>query len=110
MKKYLFLALALVMALTLTACGNGEPDPSAPSSADPSPQPSEQPPTTTELTVWGMVCSRCENKIINAVSAIDGVIEVSADSNADLVTVVHEPGLDLALAESAIIGEGFNLP
>jgi copper chaperone CopZ/predicted small lipoprotein YifL len=72
--------------------------------------PEEPTAITTELTVWGMVCVRCENKIKNELSKIDGIISVSADSNADKVTVVHEPDLDIAVIEGAITGEGFNIP
>ena len=108
------LILAFTMLFTLAACSADEPaaTPPAEQGAEPTAteQPAEQPTVTTELTVWGMVCSRCENKVINAVSALYGVMEVSADSNADTVTVVHEPELDAAFIEEAITAEGFNLP
>jgi copper chaperone CopZ len=97
MKRLLFV---LVMIFMLTACGAVEP-----------PETNNEPSAaTTELTVWGMVCTRCENKIVNALFELDGVIDVSADFRADLVTVVHEPELDTALIEGAITAEGFNLP
>jgi copper chaperone CopZ len=115
MRKILLHLLVLLIIFTLTACGEDEKDntetkqpPEQPANG----QPTEDEPTTktTELTVWNMTCVRCENKIINALSEIDGVISVWADSKTDKVTVEHDPDLDITLIESAITGEGFNLP
>jgi copper chaperone CopZ len=97
MKKILIIILTIIFVFT--AC------------ADTPPAPVEETENiTTELTVWGMTCGRCENKIINALSEIDGVISVSADSKADKVTVEHDPELDIDTINSIITGEGFNIP
>jgi copper chaperone CopZ len=113
-------AFACLLCFALTACGvSGEPpvannDPAptdniAESTAEQSTGSATEP-ITTELTVWGMVCTRCENKVINALSAVDGVVSVTADNKADTVTVVHEPWLSVDALNNAITGEGFNVP
>ena len=65
---------------------------------------------TTELTVWGMTCNRCANNIKNTVMALDGVIDVSVDLQAEKVTVQHEPTLDTGEIERAITAAGYNIP
>ena len=65
---------------------------------------------TTELTVWGMTCNRCVNKISGALNEIDGIINVSVDLNAELVTVEHDFDLDTEIISQTITGEGFNIP
>jgi copper chaperone CopZ len=109
MKRIILILLAFLITFALTACSdeqltidNGQLTIK---------EASEEPTIiTTELTVWGMVCIRCENKIINALSEIDGVISVSADSKADKVTVIHDPELEIDTINSIITGEGFNIP
>jgi copper chaperone CopZ len=111
---------AITMSLTLTACGDGNDAQQAPATSATSETPGtsaenavtteQEPAATTELTVWGMTCTRCENKIINALTEIEGVIDVSADSGNDKVTVIHDPELDIDTINSVITGEGFNIP
>ena len=102
--KTIVFLLTIAMMFTFTACGEDDDNNSSEE------QTTESTTITTELTVWGMTCGRCENKIKNALLEIDGVINVTADSNADKVTVEHEPDLDVTIIEKAITGEGFNLP
>jgi len=104
MKK---LIIFLVFMLVFTACGTDNSEPPIEKAVEPA---EESASVKTELTVWGMNCISCENKIISALSEIDGVIEVSADSSADKVTVTHEPELDVSVIEKAITEEGFNIP
>jgi len=90
------------MAFVLTACGSEKENSSEPTISLTA--------IITELTVWGMSCSRCVNSITSTVSAMDGVIDVSVDLRAEKVTVTHTPELDIALVKSAITGEGFQIP
>jgi len=98
MKKLLSVLLALAMILTFTACGEDPDPPELPSDF------------STVLTVWGMTCVKCVNKITEVVSEIDGVIDVFVDLEAEKVTVLHEEGINVALIEDAITREGFNIP
>jgi copper chaperone CopZ len=105
MKKITTLALVLAMTFTFAACSSAEPNLSA------AEQLAEQNLTSTELTVWGMVCSgRCVSAITRAVSDVDGVDRVWVDWRGDLVTVVHEPDVDIDAIKDAITSEGFDVP
>jgi copper chaperone CopZ len=110
MKKVIIFLFVITMLFTLTACGEDDDNKTAEQTAEQSTEQSAKTTETTELTVWGMTCVRCENKIINALSEIDGIISVSADSKADKVTIIHDPELDINTINSIITGEGFNLP
>jgi copper chaperone CopZ len=123
MKKFLFFLLTLSIAFTLVACGENDDNTqghttreqtSAEQTAEEEPvgeETAEEPSSTiTELTVWGMTCNRCVNKITNALSELNGIIDVSVDLDDEKVTVEHEPDLDIALIENIITGEGFNIP
>lgn len=50
---------------------------------------------TLKIKVKGMVCNGCENRVINALKTIDGVIEVSADYKQELVTVKKNSLVDI---------------
>lgn len=49
---------------------------------------------TLEIKVNGMVCNGCENRVQNALKTIDGVLEVTADYQNNLVTVQKSKELD----------------
>ena len=100
--KQILLAV-LIMALALTACANDAKEPEDLSAA-------EQTAITTELTVWGMSCERCANSVEKAVSALDGVIDVSVALEAEKVTVKHEPTLDVDTIKNSITAEGYSIP
>jgi len=114
MKRIILSLFVVVAGFALTACA-GEANTSAQLAGDQiteetsGNQASEQT-TTTELTVWGMTCNRCANQVISAVSAAEGVINVSVDVSADKVTIEHEPELDIDAIKSTIEAEGYNLP
>ena len=107
MRKITLFILAFAMAFALAACVGDDLDRSTESESTQITDPNA---STTELTVWGMVCTRCENRVKNALSDLDGVIDVLADYRADTVTVVHDPQLDVDTLKSAITREGFNIP
>lgn len=50
---------------------------------------------TLKIKVRGMVCNGCENRVINALKTIDGVIDVSADYKQELVTVKKNSLVDI---------------
>ena len=121
MKKTFLLTFIIIISLTLTACTSEEnniaptefnPEPmitvtTAETTSEPVPEPSI---ITTELTVWNMTCKKCVNKITDALSVLDEVIDVSVDLKAETVTIEHEADLDTTLIENIITGEGFNIP
>lgn len=49
---------------------------------------------TLEIKVNGMVCNGCENRVQNALKTIDGVLEVTADYQNNLVTVKKNKDLE----------------
>ncbi|MCL2697998.1 MAG: heavy-metal-associated domain-containing protein [Oscillospiraceae bacterium] len=107
MKKIKIILLAITITFTFTACGTGEPPEVIPPAAA---DETESITATSELTVWGMTCVRCENKIKNVLLKIDGVIDVFADASEDKVTIIHDPELDIDIINSIITGEGLNIP
>ena len=119
MKKIILFTVILAITMVFTACeGDTDDTPTNPADStdqqpiaqfttESSPEPS---PITTQLTVWGMTCGKCVNKIKGALSDIDGIIEVEVNLDDEIVTVEHEFDLDVGLIESAITGEGFNIP
>ncbi|WP_331233065.1 heavy-metal-associated domain-containing protein [Natronorarus salvus] len=59
------------------------------------------------LTVTEMKCTGCEDTVTDAVGEIDGVSEVTADHEADRVTV--EGDADEGEVRDAIEGAGFEV-
>lgn len=49
----------------------------------------------TEITVKGMKCTGCENRICNVLKGIDGVTEVTASFELGKVTITSEKEIDL---------------
>ena len=107
MRKLVLTLLVVLVAFTLAACGGD----------DSGNQPSGQSErfgqsaalVKTELTVWGMTCNSCANKVSKAISALDGVARVSVDLRAELVTVEHEPELDVGAIKDSVTAAGFNI-
>jgi copper chaperone CopZ len=138
MKNYVLFTLIIITVLILTACAGQETTGRQPgayeliaesiaeSLTEPITELFEEPitelfeepvtelfaepvPVVTELTVWGMVCTRCENKIITALLELDGVLNVSADNKADKVTVEYEPKVEIDTIKRAIRTAGFDI-
>jgi len=105
MKKYLLPILAFTMVFSLTSCGNNTVENNSATT-----QYTEQSNVKTELTVWGMTCNRCVNKITNVVSGLDGVINVIVDLKNETVTVEHEHWLDIDVVKKSITDEGYTMP
>jgi copper chaperone len=111
MKKILLLLLALISVACDDKKDNNSLSQASGQSVKQVTEPIENPSATkTELTVLGMTCGRCVNKIRNVVSALDGVISVSVDLRAQKVTVEHNPQLDVNNIKKVIIEEGYNIP
>ena len=53
---------------------------------------------TTELTVTGMSCGHCEGTVEDALAAIEGVTDASADNESDTVTVHGDEDVDALVA------------
>lgn len=62
-----------------------------------------------KINVNGMMCGGCENRVKNAVGAIDGVASVEADHNTGIVTVNMEDTVETAVVEEAIEDIGFEV-
>ena len=113
----IFLLFALTVTFTFTACG-GKKEGDNLAAGQTAIQAAMQVKTlvensnavTSELTVWGMSCMRCVNKITNAVSDLDGVISVSVDLRAQKAVVKHVPQLDVEEVKRTIRAEGYNIP
>lgn len=61
------------------------------------------------LKVEGMSCSGCENRIINSVSLIDGVVDVKASHHDGTVKVILNKDSDINVIKNAIQDIGFNV-
>lgn len=62
------------------------------------------------LDVMGMSCSHCENAVRKAVSALDGVSEVTVDLAAKQVAIVYQAGkVTLADVKTAIEDQGYDV-
>lgn len=49
-------------------------------------------PETVELNVTGMSCHHCEMAVSKALKSLDGVVDASADQQAQKAVVTIEPG------------------
>lgn len=62
-----------------------------------------------ELTVEGMSCTGCEERVTNAANQIDGVLRVEADHETESVEITAEDGTEDAVRE-AIHAAGYDVP
>lgn len=53
---------------------------------------------TTTLTVTGMSCGHCEQTVVEALEALDGVSSASADNEADRAVIEGDAELDSMIA------------
>jgi copper chaperone CopZ len=60
------------------------------------------------ITVEGMTCNSCMNKVTNAVSAVNGVEEVDIDIATGEVSVFGG-GVDLADVRAAVVDAGYRV-
>lgn len=64
--------------------------------------------TSVTLTVRGMQCGGCEQRVRDAVAALPGVAVVTAEHIGDEVDVSYDPArIGLEQIEAAITGLGF---
>lgn len=61
------------------------------------------------FNVEGMMCEGCENRIKNAVSSIDGVIDVSAKHDTGIVKVIARENVTEDMVKEKIEDLGFSI-
>lgn len=61
------------------------------------------------IKVKGMVCGGCENRVKNAVSAIDKISSVEADYKTGIVTIISEDKIDKEIIVETINDIGFEV-
>lgn len=59
--------------------------------------------------VEGMACDGCEQNVIDELSTIEGVSEISPDHSSDKVSVEAEDGVDDTVLVSAIEKAGYEV-
>lgn len=62
-----------------------------------------------EIKTKGMVCGGCENRVKNAISAIEGVEKVNADYKTGLVTIEAKEEVQVVEIEEKIEDIGFEI-
>ncbi len=65
--------------------------------------------TKTTLIVHGMSCASCEAKVRTAVSALEGVTEVTVVVQTGRVTILHDPALSPADIADLITSLGYQV-
>lgn len=90
MRSILPLPVVLFAVVLLTACGDREPAASAPPA--PSPDVWKGEGTHVEVVVDDIHCAGCERTVTNALMEVEGVLDVEADADTDLVTIELEEG------------------
>lgn len=65
--------------------------------------------STAVYTVKGMTCSGCMNKVTNAVTAVDGVIDVDVDISNGELTVISEAATDHDAVKAAVVDAGYEI-
>lgn len=63
----------------------------------------------TKIKVNGMVCEGCENRVKNALSAIDGVEKVEASYQKGEVTILAKEEISKSIMEEKIEDIGFEV-
>jgi len=63
----------------------------------------------TKINVEGMTCSHCESAVIRAVSAINGVTDVTVDLAEKTVTIAHDESVTAACIQSEIEEQGYDV-
>ena len=61
------------------------------------------------IKVKGMVCGGCENRVKNAISAIDKISNVEADYKTGIVEIEVQDSIDKEIIEEAINDIGFEV-
>lgn len=65
--------------------------------------------TTTTYRVQGMTCGHCVGAVTSALTALDGVTDVSVDLDRGEATVTSEQPLDDATVRDAVDEAGYEL-
>lgn len=64
---------------------------------------------TSTFEVGGMDCAGCARKIVAAVRAVDGVVDVSLHHPETELGVLHDPSVTVAQTEAAVTALGFGV-
>ncbi len=64
---------------------------------------------TIKIKVKNMVCNGCENRIQNVLKTIDGILDVQADYQKELVTIKTNKEMDINLIYEKIEDLGFEV-
>ena len=99
MKKISLLLVLIISIFTLTACSRSEENKTLPEGV-----------IISEITVWDMTCMNCEFRIRNAVTDLEGVIDVEVSLRDETVTVTHEEELEIESIKEAIVAIGYTIP
>ncbi len=62
---------------------------------------------TVEVTVRGMMCAHCEARVVQVLSALSGVASVTADHDADKVTIEYTILPEESAVKAAVEGAGY---
>lgn len=62
-----------------------------------------------KINVNGMACEGCQNRIINALSILDGINNVTADYKTGIVNIISEKELDMSKIKEIIEDLGFDI-
>lgn len=62
-----------------------------------------------KINVNGMSCEGCQNRIINALSILDGINNVTADYKTGIVNIISKKELDISKIKEIIEDLGFDI-
>ena len=63
----------------------------------------------TKIKVKGMVCEGCENRVKNALLAMEGIEKVEANHKEGMVTVITQKEIEKTIIEEKIEDLGFEI-
>ena len=63
----------------------------------------------TKIKVKGMVCEGCENRVKNALLAMEGIEKVEANHKEGIVTVITQKEIEKTIIEEKIEDLGFEI-
>ena len=62
-----------------------------------------------KINVNGMECEGCQNRIINALSILDGINNVTANYKTGIVNIISEKEIDMTKIKETIEDLGFDI-
>ena len=98
MKKILLITIISATALMFTGCSNKNKNTLLENEVQ------------TELTIWGMTCVSCVNRIESTLSELDGIKSVKVDLENEKAIIIHDKELDVKMIKNTITRLGYNVP